>query len=143
MKLITQGAAYKQSEPLNTKIGNSLIIQVKELVNDCVEPMVCLKQLQGLYATCAHNMQKIEKLGQQNQFDEWQQILNEAESMLRDHIGKHPILLDIEHSIDIFCEPADDVLKKIIAERVLTQELSKLNESNVHYENPAVKIDIY
>lgn len=136
LKMITQGAAYKHSKPLPLTVGESLIKQVKTIVNDSMEPLVTLKQIQALYSTFHHQIEKMKLLGEIKTLNKWQLMLVRAQGFLENHLNANPQLFEVEHSVDIFCEPGDDFLKKMTSERVF-KELSGVNH---HGEPPAFEI---
>jgi hypothetical protein len=124
MKLIEQGAAYQHSTPMTIKVGGTLIKQGVLLLHDCYEPIIGFKQLQALYSTCAHNVAKIKRTDEHKSLEKWNGILGKSEKLLRQHLTAHPELFDIEHTIDIFCEPGNDLLRRIMAERTINTTLS-------------------
>lgn len=122
IKLIEQGAAYKHSKNLSVKIGENLLIKVKTLKDDNENPLITLKQLQALYSTFSHNVTKLissqgEKQSTHHQI--WYSFLHQSENLIRQHLDEHPALFDIEHTVDIFCEPADALIKRLQSERNL------------------------
>jgi hypothetical protein len=130
MKLISQGAAYKHSKPIAITIGESLLKQSKALTMDNLEPVISFKQLQAAYSTFAHNVAKIISTQEQESLQEWQGLLLQSENMIRQHLNENPELYDIEYTVDIFCEPGDDLLKKLQSERAFGSNSGSLNELN-------------
>jgi hypothetical protein len=130
MKLIEQGAAYKHSKTIEHHIGESLLYECKLLLEDSHEPLIAFKQLQAAYSTFAHNVAKIISTQEQESLQEWKGLLLQSESLIRQHLNENPELYDIEHTADIFCEPGDDLLKKLQSERVLASDLTSLNRLN-------------
>jgi propanediol dehydratase small subunit len=128
MKLISQGAAYKHSKALDINVGESLLKECKLLINDSNEPLIAFKQLQAAHSTFSHNVAKILRTQEQESLEEWQGLLLKTESLIRKHLNENPNLYDIEHTVDIFCEPGDDLLKKLQSERILKSDLGSLNE---------------
>jgi hypothetical protein len=141
MKLIEQGAAYQHSTPMTIKVGDTLIKQGVLLLHDCYEPIVAFKQLQALYSTFAHNVAKIKRTDEQKSLSKWNDMLGKAENLLRQHLTKHPELFDREHTTDIFCEPGDDLLRKIMAERTINTTLSDVFQTE--HEPPISEQGLY
>jgi hypothetical protein len=129
MKLIEQGAAYKLSKPMALKVGDTLLKQCKILIEDNFDVQISLKQLMALYSTFSHNVSKIISTEQQKSLQQWQELLVKSEKLLCQHLSAHPELYDIEHTVDIFCEPADDLLKKIQSERILGEHFCRVQDS--------------
>jgi uncharacterized protein YjhX (UPF0386 family) len=139
MKLISQGAAYKHSKALDINVGESLLKECKLLINDSNEPLIAFKQLQAAHSTLSHNVARILRTQEQESLEEWQGLLLESESLIRQHLNSKPDLYDIEHTVDIFCEPGDGLLKKLQAERILASDLtslSGLNHTNSSEQEP-------
>jgi hypothetical protein len=130
MKLISQGAAYKHSKPIVLTVGESLLKQSKALIEDNLEPVISFKQLQATHSTFAHNVAKIISTQEQESLQEWKGLLLQSENMIRQHLNQNPDLYDMEHTVDIFCEPGDDLLKKFQSERILASDLTSLNRLN-------------
>jgi hypothetical protein len=143
MKLIEQGAAYKHSQPLSLKIGNSLLKKCRILIEDSLDVQISLKQLMATYSTFHHNFAKITSTQEQKSLQKWQDILLKSETLLCQHLNTYPELYDIEHTVDIFCEPADVLLKKIQSERILGQKLSAIQDSIHTTEIESIKPAIY
>jgi hypothetical protein len=136
MKLIEQGAAYKHSTPMAIKVGETLIKQSKLVLDDGYEPIIGLKQLQALYSTCAHNVTKILSSEEQKSLSKWNDILGKAENLLRQHLNTHPELFSIPHTVDKFCEPGDELLKKIASERVFDSNFKFVQQVEHHEKAP-------
>jgi hypothetical protein len=132
MKLIAQGAAYKHSKPIGQEIGEQLITQIRSLLSETIDPLISFKQLQALYSTLAH------AVVQNNDLKDAQAT---AEAMLRQHVDTHSELFDIPHTVDMFCEPGDDLLRKIMAERTLTSTLS--DASLTEHTHPTPEQGLY
>jgi hypothetical protein len=143
MKLIEQGAAYKHSKTIALKVGDTLLKQCKILIEDNLDAQIGLKQLMALYSTFSHNVSKIISTDQQKSLQKWQDILHKSENMIRQHLNTHPELYDIEHTVDIFCEPADDLLNKLQSERILSVELGGLQSSISSNDIEPIKQAIY
>jgi hypothetical protein len=110
-------------------VGDSLLNQCKALIEDNLDVQISLKQLMALYSTFHHNISKIVSTGQQKSVEQWhglqslplwQELLVKSENMIRQHLNNNPSLYDIDHTVDIFCEPADDLLKQLQSERHLS-----------------------
>jgi hypothetical protein len=124
MKMISQGAAYIHSKPMPLKVGEKLLKQAKTIVDDSMESLVTLKKLQALYSTFYHQVEKIKATKELKSLDKWLSMLGRVEILLADHLNANPALLDIDHNIDIFCEPGDELLKRLASEHVLKNNLS-------------------
>jgi hypothetical protein len=130
MKLIFQGAAYKNSDPIELDVGEAIWNQCKTLIEDGLDPLISFKQLQALYSTFSHNVIKIISSQEHKSVQQWQELLIQYEYLIRQHLDKHPGLYDIDHTVDIFCEPSDELLKKLQAERILNSNLTSFDELN-------------
>jgi hypothetical protein len=124
MTLISQGAAYKQSSNLENTVGLEIIQKSKNLVEDGGSALIGLKQLLALYSTLSHQVSNISSAEIKHHLTEWQNFQSISEEMLRQHLTAHPELFDIEHTTDIFCEPGDDLLRRIMAEQTINTTLS-------------------
>jgi hypothetical protein len=132
MKLIRNGAAYKQSKPIDIQDGEAILKQCKTLITDGLEPLISFKSLQAVYSTFAHNLSKINSTQEQESLHKWQGLLLISENLMRQHLYSNPEIYDIEHTVDIFCEPGDDLLKKLQSERILDSNLTLFDELNTH-----------
>jgi hypothetical protein len=140
MKLIEQGAAYKHSNPIALDVGDSLLNQCKALIEDNLDAQISLNQLMALHSTFYHNVSKIISAEQQDSLQQWQQLIVKSEVMIRQHLNAYPELYDVEHTVDIFCEPADDLLKRLRSERILNSNLGALNDVNSDKNNECVAV---
>jgi propanediol dehydratase small subunit len=143
MKLIAQGAAYKHSQLLSLKVGNSLLKKCKFLIEDSLDAQISLKQLIALHSTFHHNVSKIISAEQQDSLQQWQDILLKSENMIRQHFNAYPELYDVEYAVDIFCEPADDLLKRLQSEWILSVEFGGLQSSISSNDIEPIKQAIY
>jgi hypothetical protein len=124
MKMISQGAAYKHSISMPLEVGETLLKQAKSIADDSMESLVTLKKLQALYSTFYHQVENIKTAEELKYLDGWLSMLARAEGMLADHLNASPALLDIEHTVDIFCEPSDDFLKRLASEHAMKNGIS-------------------
>jgi hypothetical protein len=143
MKLIEQGAAYKHSKPIALKVGYSLLRQCKILIEDNLDEKISRKQLMALHSTIHHNVSKIISTNQHESLQPWKELLVQSENLILQHLNDNPELYDIEHTVDIFCEPADDLLKKIQSERILSVEMGGLESSIASNDVEPIKQAIY
>jgi hypothetical protein len=143
MKLIEQGAAYKHSKPMVLKVGETLLNHCKVLIEDNLDAQISLNQLMATYSTFHHNVAKIISTKEQRSLQQWQDILLKSETLLCQHLNAYPDLCDVEYTVDIFCEPADVLLKKIQSERILGQNLSEIQDSIHTTEIEPIKPAIY
>jgi hypothetical protein len=137
MKLITQGAAYLHSESISSSIGEKIFIQAKEMIECSAEPLVAFKQLQALYSTFYHQIEVVKTSGDGSSLDEWQSMLVSVEGLLAAHLNANPELFEVEHTIDIFCEPGDELFKRLASERALKSHIFSAND----IEPPATEIN--
>jgi hypothetical protein len=143
MKLIAQGAAYKDPEPMLSPLGHHILKETSALVIDACEPLIALKQLLAFYSTVVHNVSKLPEAEQNTSSNRWQGIKASAEQMLRQHLCAHPELFDIEHTVDYYCEPGDIFLKHLGSERVLNSTLVQIDDSINSTEIAHIKQGIY
>jgi hypothetical protein len=148
--LISQGAAYKHTKAMDPVFGAKVLKEFTVLCGDECDPLIRFKQLQGLYSTFFDNVLKSRANADQTSHQYalailpvWQELLNKAEDMIRQHLNSHPELLDIDHTIDIFCEPGDDLLKRLMSERILKVDLSQIQDSINSTEIEPIKQSIY
>jgi hypothetical protein len=142
MELIRNGAAYKQSKPIDIQDGEAILKQCKNLITDGLEPLISFKSLQAVYSTFAHNLSKINSTQEHESLHEWQDLLLISENLIRQHLNQNPDLYDMEHTVDILCEPGDDLLKKFQSERILASDLaslSGLNNTNCSEQEPKIQ----
>jgi hypothetical protein len=57
--------------------------------------------------------------------------LNQSENLIRQHLNDNPSLYDKEHTVDIFCEPAEVLLKKLQSERHLSAIQYSINTADI------------
>jgi hypothetical protein len=133
MRLISQGAAYIHSKPVKIKVSEALLSATQELICEVSEPIVALKMAQALYSTlwhftsCTRLLQ--EQMTDNSELSKQQKVLGNAEELIKALIDDYPELLDVEHTIDFFCEPADALLRQLISERNLKE--INVNEHSV------------
>jgi hypothetical protein len=116
LKLISQGAAYRSSTPVNPVILTNIFNQTKILIEDCSEPAVSLKYSLALFSTvyhCTKNYDSSKTL--MKLVSEKEGILNACELLISNIVGAHPELVNVEHTVDIFCEPGNDALKRALS----------------------------
>jgi hypothetical protein len=129
MKMISQGAAYKHSKPVSDKTLKGIIKNTKELISDCCDPLISLRYAQALYSTCYHC---IKNSGLDAQyFSEFDKCLEASAEMIRQLLSKHPELVNSEIGIDIYCEPSDLLLKRIIAENTFSMGNDNFSKNDV------------
>jgi hypothetical protein len=142
MKLIGQGAAYKHSKPLAIAIGNSVLKQTKQLIEDCFEPAVAFKQSMALYSTFHHNIVKIRSSSDQKPLEKWRVVLQSAEDLLKNVLQSHPNLFDADIVPDIFCEPGVDAFNRLKSQRILGS-INEHGSSNENQVELTSKIGLY
>jgi hypothetical protein len=128
IKLIGQGAAYKHSKPIDVETGNILVQNFDTILEES-DPLIRLKQIQAFYSTCIHNLAQMMSTPDRISIDKWKEVVSNAEIMFHQHLNANPELLDIEHSVDFYCEPGDDFLKKRKAELIFKENLEGLQNS--------------
>jgi hypothetical protein len=118
MKLVLQGAAFKHSLDNKDFLDPSIYEKIEIQMSECLEPLVALKIAQALFSTCHHEMERAKSIGDDESiYKQWLEVSMKAETLMRVHLANNPYLLDLEHSVDIFCEPSDVLLKRIYAEK--------------------------
>ena len=135
MRLISQGAAYKHSKPVKIKVSEALLSATQELIYEVTEPIVALKISQALYSTLWHFTsctQKLQEITINSELSKQQKVLGDAEELIKALLDDYPELLDVEHTIDFFCEPADALLRQLISER----NLKKINVNEHSVSEP-------
>ena len=112
MKLITQGAAYKHSEFMDSSIGLDILKQASTLIDDSFSPLVAYKHAQALYSSCYYATEHAKKVDSEVCPAElWQNILKEAEDIIQNLHKSHPELEDAEYHVDLLCEPANQYIR--------------------------------
>jgi hypothetical protein len=118
MILITQGAAYKQSNVFEfPEFDTAILNKTKSLIDDSLEPEMALKYAMAFYSTCYHANQNIKAkamsqpshsifIDQRN----WQDMQDQAKDLIETVLLDHPKLYDTHHEPDLNCEPAMDVI---------------------------------
>jgi hypothetical protein len=129
MKMISQGAAYKHSKQVSDKALKGIIKSTKELISDCCDPLISLRYAQALYSTCYHCI-KNSGLDEQY-FSESNKSLEASAEMIRQLLSIHPELMNSEIGIDIFCEPSELLLKRIIAENTFSMDSDNFSKNDV------------
>jgi hypothetical protein len=127
-KLIEQGAAYKSAKPISLKVGESLLRKCILIMEVSIEPLTTLKQLQAFYSTIAWTVEKSKIPIDAQTSSKWQVLLLKSEALIRQHLETYQTLFDIEHRTDIFCEPAENLFKKLLSERVFNSNVAMLND---------------
>jgi hypothetical protein len=120
VKLISQGAAYKHSKTLDASVGRSIFEKCEALIKESIEPPIALKQAIALYSTCFHCAEHVKSTEYKLLNKSWNELLENSKSCILEILTNYPALWDIDHNVDIFCEPADALLKHLKAEITLT-----------------------
>ncbi len=120
MKLISQGAAYIHSLPMNSAIAYKVLNQTKKLVEDCFNQEVNLKITKALYSTFFHNIERLKSNNVPSTSDTWPSLLSTAEQMIKKVLLENPALYDADIQPDFYCEPAQEVINRLKSERVLS-----------------------
>lgn len=118
MPMIAQGAAYKHSAIIPASEGNEILAETKMLIEDSADHIVAFKIAQALYSTFSHNMDKAKSGYTKAVMQKNQKLLNQAEEIVRNLFLKDPT---IEIEPDIYCEPAQELIKKLAAENNFKQ----------------------
>jgi hypothetical protein len=135
MKLITQGAAYKHSEFMDSSIGLDILKQASALIDDSLSPLVAYKHAQALYATCFYATEHAKKKDSEAcPAVLWQNILKEAEGIIQNLHKKHPELGDAEFHVDLLCEPANQYIRHHQA----SENFKGLNIEDLIESEPAI-----
>lgn len=129
MKLITQGAAYRHSRPIPIAVGKSLLAQAQALIEDCLEPQMAFKYAQALYSTVFHAVEITKLKLEQDQVEPWQDLLQNSEQIVIDNLRATPSFWEVEHFVDIFCEPAGVLIDRLKSEQNF-KALSTINQSD-------------
>jgi hypothetical protein len=132
MRLISQGAAYKHLKPLDITVGESVLMQAKQLIEDCLEPTIALKFAVAFYSTCFYSVEKIKSTPNSTHLAEWQNILLSAENAMIDIAQSNSYVFDAEIQADILCEPGVEALNRFKAQKFLNginAAVISLNES--------------
>jgi hypothetical protein len=122
VKLIEQGAAYKPTRVIELDVGEEVFNRINTFVKECMEPLTVLRQLIALYSTASHNVfkltQRVEALQKKplKQLNAWTDILDASEKLLSNHVYTNTHLLQMDHFIDIECQPGHDMMKRIAHE---------------------------
>jgi hypothetical protein len=125
LKLISQGAAYKHSEILPVSVGESLLDQANNLIEDSTDALISLKYGLALYSTIFHCVEKNKNLAAHDLFQAldqpWQNILAKTEVNITKIFEDNPNLWNVEHTVDFLCEPADNLIRRLEAANTLGQ----------------------
>lgn len=133
MKLIEIGAAYKHSSYIGISTGQKIVNQTIELIEDCLNAEVALRYASALYSTCYHAVRKHSEEQILKNEDKWIGLLVTSEQLIRQHFEKHSELYDTDHDVDILCEPANVLIKKIQSERTLNLGLDSVQGQSVEF----------
>ncbi len=120
MKLISQGAAYIHSTPMNSAIAYKVLNQTKKLVEDCFNQEVKFRYSHALYSTFFHNIERLKSNNVPLTSNTWPNLLSTAEQMMKNILLENPEFYDADILPDIYCEPAADALNRLKAERCLS-----------------------
>lgn len=132
MKLIEQGAAYKQSSVIAASVSSYILKKTKLLIEDTQENAISLKYAMALYSTCFHNIEKIKTTNDTgNSLVKWEQTLEQAEVLLREIVNQDKSICDQEHVADFNCEPSLILLNKIKAEHLLGKSFGIADQIDV------------
>jgi hypothetical protein len=139
LKLIEQGAAYRQSRIMNALLCNDIIERATHLIQDCPEPQIALQYAIALYATMYHNIELFRGLPITNKSSESfiapadiEHSLAIAEQGVMKLFDTYAQLLDATVTIDIFCETAEALILRIKSQKYLNE--LKANEVNQDIE---------
>jgi hypothetical protein len=143
MKMISQGAAYKHSKELVPSVGESVLDETQELMDECDDPSVNLKYALAAYSTCKHSLsreiacQNALGVKEKNRLDIWEANSVRGEKLIKDLLSKYPHLEDVDHEADINCEPGDELIKRIQSQKTFS-DLGLEGNENDHDASPNV-----
>jgi hypothetical protein len=138
VKLISLGAAYKQKRMIKQSDLISIENDVKQLVDDCVDPKVSIRYAQALYATQYHNLMNLKQWPKpnQNQLNVLTQFLKNSEFLIVGILERNPHLAEESTSGDFFCEPAVEFMDRLKAEVLLKKiELPQVMVDDYQFQN--------
>lgn len=146
---VSQGAAYKQNKPIAGLVIDRLIEQVNIILESENDQLVKFKLMKALYSTIEHCIKglnenyPIEQRKALNMDSYTQSIRLNAEKMIEEHVIKYPYLLEMQHTVDFNCEPADDFLKKIISKKSFKDGLKINDDLSENGDNCLINNSIY
>lgn len=132
--LIKQGAAYVHSKPISFESMQSIFVEIRPLIVDCLEPHVALRYAQALYSTQYHNLIRISQLPSPRGLERHQALLNNMENLISDTIKINPSVIDKEIVTDFFCEPSKDIVHREISKAML-QKTANMSNLMLHIED--------
>jgi hypothetical protein len=143
MKLISQGAAYKHSKIVEASVGRSILKQSEVLIEESIEPLIALKQAKALYSTCFYCAELVKPTDYKLLNKGWDELIHISKSHILEILSNNPELWDLDHTVDIFCEPADALVKHLKAERNLTDLVTVGISSNESEYELTAKSGLY
>jgi hypothetical protein len=148
MKLISQGGAYKHSKPLPYSVGRTVQQQTMVLIDDSCEPEIALRYAQALYSTLFHAVNTNNKMSADTEHNKkWNSLLSQSMKYIRDILQANPSLCEKPHQIDIFCEPANELMNDLIiqieSQKVFAGSNLEVLLSIDKSEETAAKIALY
>lgn len=135
LRLVSQGAAYKNSIPMSVSVGKDIYNRGMELITDSLEPVIALKHAQALYSTCYYAAKQASTSGAGQ---EWMEILALTENEIIRLLAESP---ELERNIktDILCEPSTIFINHFLSNKNIQGCLSSLGELESSQQTPQIE----
>lgn len=116
IRLISNGAAFINLEPMTVHVGNSIFNEIEPLINESLNPLIALKQAIALFSTCANNIERISIDNGMSTLQEWKELQDKSEKILKSAVHKLGALENVNISPDFYCKPGYELALKLMAE---------------------------
>lgn len=135
--LISQGAAFKYSEVMSTDIVRKILKQGQSLINDSLEPEICLKRSIAMYSTVFYAFERVQLNFRPKDYEDWVGLVNEASNSVNSILEKNPELLHENHCFDFNCEPGMSLIQQALSKKefkspIKTLEVDEIDTTNTH-----------
>jgi hypothetical protein len=126
--MIKEGAVYKPTKILPLVSGEFILQFIQNHFDEPQEPLASIAAGQALYATIFHNIKKIRNSTEKQELNQWMELLSKSESIFIAQLEQHKAHIDINYPLVKYCEPAQEILNRFLAEHLF----SGISHNNLH-----------
>lgn len=117
--VIKFGVAYQHSELIKPNEAKEIIEKTELITLDNFEPEVSLKQWLAAYSTLSHAKANIPR-EDSNTIQAYEQLISEVEQSIVQLFEGNPLFYEMEHSIDIGCDPGAELIGKLKSCKIIS-----------------------
>lgn len=132
IKCISQGAGYKHTKLIPFKTGELILDLTKDMLSETSNSIICMKIAQAAYSTFAHNLNLLQTLDTQDEknlraIQKWKTLVDYMEKEIRTIHTDRPTIFDDVGATDLLCEPANELAKRLIAEKSFSMCVNEMD----------------